>query len=126
MAIMLLVDDGKLQYEDHLTDIWPDFPAYGRTITVRELLTHTSGLRDYEELMEADEKAHGPKWSAQKQITDAEVLALLEAQTSGAFPPGTKWEYSNSGYVLLGLIVARFQERLTATSCKNGFSRRSG
>ncbi len=107
MAIMLLVDDGKLQYEDHLTDIWPDFPPYGRTITVRELLSHTSGLRDYEELMEADEKAHGPKWSARKQITDAEVLALLEAQTSGAFPPGTKWEYSNSGYVLLGLIVAK-------------------
>ena len=107
MAVMLLVRDGRLRYEDHLTDIWPDFPAYGSTITVRELLTHTSGLPDYENLMETEEKAHGPKWSAEKQITDREVLDLLKAQTSGVFPPGTKWEYSNSGYVVLGLIVTK-------------------
>ncbi len=107
MAIMLLVKDGKLHYDDHLTDLWPDFPPYGRSITVRELLTHTSGLRDYEDLMEAEGNAHGTKWSAKRQITDAEVLALLKGQTSGVFPPGTKWEYSNSGYVVLGLIVAK-------------------
>jgi CubicO group peptidase (beta-lactamase class C family) len=107
MAIMLLVHDGKLRYEDRLTDVWPDFPAYGKTITVRELLTHTSGLADYENLMESDEKAHRPRWSAERQIQDAEVLDLLKAQTSGVFPPGTNWEYSNSGYVVLGLIVAK-------------------
>lgn len=107
MAVMLLVHDGKLRYEDTLTHIWPDFPAYGKAITVREMLTHTSGLPDYENLMEAEEKAHGPRWSAEKQITDAEVLALLKAQTSGLFAPGTKWEYSNSGYVVLGLIVVK-------------------
>ena len=107
MAIMLLVDDGKLHYEDHLTDIWPDFPGYGKQITVRQLLTHTSGLPDYENLMEAEEKTHGPKWSAENQIQDREVLALLETQTSGVFSPGTKWEYSNSGYVVLGMIVAK-------------------
>src|SRR5450432_2326894 len=44
MAIMLLIHDGKLRYEDRLTDIWPDFPGYGKQITVRHLLTHTSGL----------------------------------------------------------------------------------
>jgi CubicO group peptidase (beta-lactamase class C family) len=107
MAIMLLIHDGKLRYEDRLTDIWPDFPGYGKQITVRHLLTHTSGLRDYEALMEADEKAHGPSWSAERQIQDAEVLRLLKAQASGEFPSGTKWEYSNSGYVTLGLIVAK-------------------
>jgi len=42
MAVMLLVHDGKLRYEDHLTDVFPDFPAYGNTITVRQLLNHTS------------------------------------------------------------------------------------
>ena len=47
MAIMLLVHDRKLQYEDRLTDIFPDFPEYGRAITIRHLLTHTSGLPDY-------------------------------------------------------------------------------
>ena len=48
MAIMLLVHDGKLRYEENLTDIFPEFPAYGKSITVRNLLNHTSGLPDYE------------------------------------------------------------------------------
>jgi CubicO group peptidase (beta-lactamase class C family) len=107
MAILLLVHDGKLHIEDRITDIWPDFPVYGRDITVRYLLTHTSGIRDYSELMEGEEKAHGPRWSVDKQIQDAEVLALLKAQPDGEFPPGLKWEYSNSGYVVLGMIVAK-------------------
>ncbi len=110
MAIMLLVHDGKLRYEDRLTDIWPDFPEYGKQITVRQLLTHTSGLRDYETLMDAEEKAHGLRWSAEHQIQDAEVFALSKAQTSGEFAAGAKWEYSNSGYVMLGLIVAKVSE----------------
>src|SRR5919197_2468402 len=50
MAIMLLVHDGKLRYETRLTDIFPDFPDYGREITIRQLLNHTSGLKDYEDL----------------------------------------------------------------------------
>lgn len=107
MAIMLLVHDGKLRYDTALADIFPAFPAYGRAITIRNLLTHTSGLPDYEDLMDAYEKAHGPTWSAIHQIQDREVLKLLEAQTSGKFAPGTSWSYSNSGYVLLGLIVAK-------------------
>ena len=107
MAIMLLARDGKLQYDDHLTDIFPGFPAYGRAITIRQLLTHTSGLADYEALMEQEEKAKGPIWSAEHQIQDPEVLALLEKQTAGKFAAGTSWGYSNSGYVVLGLIIAK-------------------
>jgi CubicO group peptidase (beta-lactamase class C family) len=107
MAIMLLVHDSKLRYEDKLTDVFPDFPAYGRTITIRQLLNHTSGLADYESLMEAADRAASPPWSEQNQIRDAEVLALLEQQSGTQFPPGTKWSYSNSGYVTLGLIVAK-------------------
>ncbi len=100
MAIMLLVHDGKLHYTERLTDIFRDFPDYGRNITIRELLTHTSGLPDYEELM-------GPQWSAEHQISDAEVLDLLKRQSHGKFAPGSSWAYSNSGYVVLGLIVAK-------------------
>ena len=108
MAVMQLVQDGKLRYDDTLTEIFPDFPVYGKSITVRNLLNHTSGLRDYEDLMDAAEKAQGAAiWSAEKQIQDGEVLQLLEKEASGKFAPGTKWEYSNSGYVLLGLIVAK-------------------
>jgi CubicO group peptidase (beta-lactamase class C family) len=107
MAIMLLVHDGKIRYDEALTDIFPDFPAYGRSITVRNLLNHTSGLPDYEDLMDAAEKAKGPIWSPEKQIQDDEVLELLKKEKDGKFAPGTSWSYSNSGYVVLGLIVAK-------------------
>jgi CubicO group peptidase (beta-lactamase class C family) len=107
MAIMLLAHDGKLRYDDKLTGIFPDFPDYGRTITIRHLLTHTSGLPDYEDLMEIAEKAHGPTWTAAHQIQDDDVLDLLKHQADGKFAPGTSWSYSNSGYVVLGLIVAK-------------------
>jgi len=107
MAIMLLVHDGKLRYDQTLTEILPEFPAYGKTVTVRNLLNHTGGLPDYEDLMDAVEKTKGPIWSPEKQIQDAEVLQLLEKESGGKFAPGTKWEYSNSGYVVLGMIVAK-------------------
>jgi len=105
MAIMLLVHDGKLRYDQKLTDIFPDFPAYGRSISIRNLLNHTGGLQDYETLMEQREDKG--KWTADHQIQDGEVLALLEQTDHGMFPPGTQWYYSNSGYVVLGLMVAK-------------------
>jgi CubicO group peptidase (beta-lactamase class C family) len=107
MTVMLLVHDGKLRYDEALTEIFPDFPAYGKTVTVRNLLNHTSGLPDYEDLMDALEKTKGPLWTPDKQIQDAEVLELLKKEKAGKFAPGTSWSYSNSGYVVLGLIVAK-------------------
>jgi len=107
MAVMLLVQDGKLHYDSVLTEIFPEFPTYGKAITVRHLLTHTSGLPDYEDLMDRVEKADAKRWSAEHQIQDQEVLGLLEKETRGKFAPGTSWAYSNSGYVVLGLIVAK-------------------
>jgi CubicO group peptidase (beta-lactamase class C family) len=107
MAVMMLVHDGKLRYDQTLTELFADFPAYGKNITIRNLLNHTGGLPDYEDLMDAQEKLKGPIWSAEHQIQDDEVLALLEKETKGQFAPGTSWSYSNSGYVVLGLIVAK-------------------
>ena len=105
MAIMLLVHDRKLSYGTRISDVFPEFPGYGKTITIRDLLKHTSGLLDYEDLMAQPPPNTPPEQQA--QISDAEVLALLEKQTNTKFPPGTKWAYSNSGYVLLGEIVAK-------------------
>jgi CubicO group peptidase (beta-lactamase class C family) len=107
MAVMLLVHDKKLKYEQSLAEIFPEFPAYGATITIGNLLHHTSGLPDYETLMEEEEKSGGRKWTEENQIHGADVLALLEKEHVPLFPPGTKWAYSNSGYVVLGLVVAK-------------------
>lgn len=107
-AVMLLVRDGKLRYEDRLTDLFPDFPEYGRAITVRNLLDHTSGLPDYEELMPPYDHAIPVE---DVQIQDAGVFDLLKRQKAGWFVPGSRWSYSNSGYVVLGLIVEKASGR---------------
>jgi CubicO group peptidase (beta-lactamase class C family) len=109
MAIMLLVHDGKLRYDQKLTDVFPDFPGYGRAISIRNLLNHTGGLQDYETLMEQPENKG--KWTDDHQIQDAEALTLLKQTDHGMFAPGTRWYYSNSGYVLLGLVVAKVSGR---------------
>ena len=107
-AVMLLVRDGKLRYEDKLTDIFPDFPEYGQAITIHHLLAHTSGLPDYEDLMPPADPTLPME---QVQIKDAGVLELLKKQNSRKFVPGTRWAYSNSGYVMLGLVVEKASGR---------------
>lgn len=97
-AILLLAGRGKLALDDPLTRFFPRFPAYGREIRVRHLLTHTSGLLAYEELL--------PPGSAEP-VLDADVLAILERQDHTYFPPGTQFRYSNSGYALLACIVEK-------------------
>jgi CubicO group peptidase (beta-lactamase class C family) len=105
LAIMLLVHDGKLRYNETLTDVFPDFPDYGKSITIRNLLNHTSGLLDYDELLM---KQYGDTPMEQiPQIKDAGVLDLLKKQSGTSFPPGTKWEYSNSGYAVLAMVVEK-------------------
>lgn len=108
-AIMLLARDGRLRYDDHLTDFFPEFPAYGKSITVRNLLNHTSGLRDYEELLMKQYPGIPPEKIP--QIHDAGVLQLLEQQNSGDFAPGSHWEYSNSGYAVLAMIVEKVSSK---------------
>lgn len=95
-AIMLLVERKKLSYDSTLTDLFPGFPAYGKQITARHLLNHTSGLIDYEDLI--------PN-STVTPLKDAQVLELLKREKGTYFPPGSKFQYSNSGYALLALIV---------------------
>jgi CubicO group peptidase (beta-lactamase class C family) len=88
-----------------LTDLFPDFPAYGNSISIRNLLNHTSGLLDYEDLMMSHYHDTPPEQIP--QIKDAGVLDLLKQQTQTKFPPGTKWDYSNSGYAVLAMVVEK-------------------
>ena len=104
-CVMMLVRDGKLRYDDHLTDVFPDFPAYGKAISIRNLLNHTSGLLDYEDLLEKQYPNTPPENIP--QIKDAEILALMKQQTTTKFPPGTRWEYSNTGFALLAMVVEK-------------------
>jgi len=105
MAVMLLVHDGKLRYDDTLTKVFPEFPPYGSQITIRNLLNHTSGLKHYESIYESQTANLPPDKIS--QLHDADVLRILEQQNSTDFSPGTRWEYSNSGYAVLAMIVER-------------------
>ncbi|MGH8026433.1 MAG: serine hydrolase domain-containing protein [Pseudoxanthomonas sp.] len=97
-AVMLLVEEGRIGLEDSVRRWLPSLPAYADAITVRHLLTHSSGLIDYEDVMPADFTG---------QLHDADVLRLLETQQQTYFPPGAGYRYSNSGYALLALMVER-------------------
>src|SRR5438067_793182 len=109
-AIEQLVERGKLSYDDPITKSLPSLPSYARAITIRHLLTHTSGLIDYEDLIPA---------TATKQIHDDDVLRLIEQTDHTYFAPGTSYRYGNSGYVLLGLIVAKVSGRSFASYLKH-------
>ncbi len=95
---MLLIERGKLNFDNKLTDIFTGFPKYGEKITIKNLLNHTSGLIDYEDLIPD---------TATIQVTDHDVLESMMKRDSTYFEPGIKWQYSNTGYALLSLIVEK-------------------
>ncbi|HDS1038656.1 TPA: beta-lactamase family protein [Stenotrophomonas maltophilia] len=97
-AVLLLVEDGRLALDQPAHRWLPELPPAAATITLRQLLSHTSGLLDYEDLMDPADT---------RQVHDADVLALLARQDRVDFAPGTRYRYSNSGYALLALIVER-------------------
>jgi CubicO group peptidase (beta-lactamase class C family) len=98
MCIMMLAERGQLNYEQNLQQIFPEFPAYGRQITIRRLLQHTSGLIAYEDLIPD---------TATVQRLDKDVLQMMMMQDSTYFPPGSQYRYSNSGYAVLAMIVEK-------------------
>jgi CubicO group peptidase (beta-lactamase class C family) len=97
-AILLLAQDGKLKLDDSIRHWLPTLPAFTDQVTLRELLSHTGGLLDYEDLVPADRTV---------QLNDDDVLRMIAAITHGYFPPGSAYRYSNTGFVLLGLVVEK-------------------
>ena len=96
MAVMMLAERKQLSLGEPLTAFFPGFPDYGKAITVRHLLTHTSGLMDYE-----DEIPEGTTIP----VLDQDVLRLLMKQKQTYFAPGSQYRYSNSAFALLAMIV---------------------
>ena len=96
MAILILAERGELTLDDKLPRFFPRFPSYGKEITIRQLLTHTSGLLDYEDLMAASTTA---------ALKDRDVLEILQRQDKTRFGAGARFGYNNGAYALLALIV---------------------
>jgi CubicO group peptidase (beta-lactamase class C family) len=94
-AVMMLVEEGKIGLDDPLTKYFTDAPAGWKAVTIRELLSHTGGFGDY------------PKtFNFRKDWTEPELLKLVEGIPL-AYAPGTKWAYSNLGYLTLGILIHR-------------------
>ncbi len=99
MIIMMLQEEGKLAFDDPVERFLPDLPYDG--ITIRHLLQHTSGLPDYQAIMEAH-------WDKSRVAGNEEILAYLKRyHPPKQFEPGTQYEYSNTGYVLLASIAEK-------------------
>lgn len=99
-GILMLAEDGKLGLDDRLVQHFPDGPASWHRITIRHLLTHTSGLKDY-----------GPdEVDFRRDYTEDEYLDIIK-RIPIEFEPGTQWSYSNTGYLLLGILTSRVAGR---------------
>ena len=101
-AVMLLARDGKLSLDDPVRKHIPELPDYGAPLTIRQMLTHTSGLRDWGALFAA---AGWPRGT--RVHTLGHVLGVLSRQKALNFPSGTEYSYSNSGYNLAAILVSR-------------------
>ncbi len=101
-SIVLLEQDGKLSFDDDIRKFIPEMPDFGAKITIRNLLHHTSGLRDQWDLL----GLAGWRYSLDL-ITNEDVFSLVTRQKALNFPPGSEFTYSNTGYTLLGEIVKR-------------------
>ncbi len=101
MAILLLEEEGKLSLDDDIRIHAPEIPTFGETVTIRHILSHTSGLRDYLTLYAIKEG------SVDGELNDEKILALMGRQRALNFKPGTSWNYCNTGFWLAGLIVER-------------------
>lgn len=100
-SIYLLARDGKLSIDDDVRKYVPELPDFGKPVTIRHLLHHTGGLRDYIELLELE--GHG----SEDLTTAREALDTLTRQKAPLFAPGERYEYSNTGYFLLSWVVKR-------------------
>jgi len=98
-AILLLQQDGKLQVDDDIRKYLPQYNTWGKTITIRQILSHTSGIPSYTELPGFDTLAD-------KKISNSRLIRFFESAPL-IFEPGTDWSYSNSGFVLAGVIVEK-------------------
>jgi len=115
-AILKLQEEGKLSVNDKLSKYIPDFPR-GNEVTLRHLLTHTSGIQDHTDDLNI---------LSQTNATTTEAIIETIKKNSYDFEPGAKWSYDNSGYVLLGYIVEKVSGQSYGDFLRENFFRRLG
>ncbi|HEY2684703.1 MAG TPA: serine hydrolase domain-containing protein [Steroidobacteraceae bacterium] len=108
-ALMLQVEEGKVGLDDSITKYFTDAPPSWRAITVRNLLTHTSGIPDYES--QVTNAGDGVKVVDYRRDYTEEEMTKIAYSMPLRFAPGTRWSYSNTGYVLLGILVHKVSGR---------------
>ena len=101
-AVLLLAKEGKLSLDDPVRKYLPEVPAYGMPLTIRHMLNHSSGLRDWGSVA-----AIGGWPRTTRAYTHAHVLDIVSRQRAVNFTPGTRYSYSNTGYNLSAILVAR-------------------
>ena len=101
MAVVMLAEEGVLDLDDDVRHHIPELPDFGETITLRHLIHHTSGLRDWPQTLIL------AGWSFEDRISLDQILRMVGAQEDLNFPPGDQYAYSNTGYNLLAEVVAR-------------------
>ena len=94
-AVMILVEEGRLSLDDKISKYFVDAPESWQNITVRHLLTHTSGMGEYP-----------PDLDLRRDLTEDEYLAIIKSVPL-AYATGAKWDYSNLGYVALGILIRK-------------------
>ncbi len=109
-AIELLVNEGRVSWDDDIRKYVPEVPDFGQPITLRHLVHHVSGIRDQWNLL----SMAGWRWEADV-VTQKDVLDITSRQTSLNFAPGERYLYSNTGYTLLAVVV----ERVTGQSLRD-------
>src|SRR5256885_479526 len=105
-AIVLLQQDGKLSLEDPVRKYIPELPDYGSPLTIRHLLNHTSGIRDWGTVLSLTGAGRG-----ERVITQDLALDVITHQRALDFTPGSEYSYSNSGYNLAAIIVERVSKQ---------------
>ncbi len=111
-AILLLAEDGKLSLDDHINKHAPEIPTFGEEITIRHLLTHTSGLRDY---LTVHALSGAGIYS---EISDARILQIMGRQQGLNARPGEEFNYCNTGFWLAGHIVEKVSGKSLGDFCK--------
>jgi CubicO group peptidase (beta-lactamase class C family) len=122
MAVMMLVEEGKISLDEKLIKYIPESPAAWKDVTIRQLLTHTSGIADYG----GEEETMGKGVINFRKDYTEEQLVQAFAKMPMDFAPGEKWSYSNTGYVLLGIVIHRVSGKFYGDLLQERIFRRLG